>query len=208
MARREDRLQSLAKEIELMGGTVVCIAGDVTDAAARAKCLESAQSKFGGLDILVNNAGVGAIGPFETADPQRVRRLMEVNFFALVEMTRSALPHVATRPAAHYRQRQFDPRPPRRAAQQRVRRQQIRRARLQRVDPGRIRLGRHRRAGSQSRHDRHRVLRPGASRAKAARNGRSTRPSPPRWSPGPRCGRSAAAVTRSRRTSGARCWCC
>ncbi len=92
MARREDRLQSLAKEIELMGGTVVCIAGDVTDAAARAKCLESAQSKFGGLDILVNNAGVGAIGPFASSDPQRVRRLMEVNFFALVEMTRSALP--------------------------------------------------------------------------------------------------------------------
>ena len=40
----------------------------------------------------MNNAGVGAIGPFETADPQRVRRLMEVNFFALVEMTRAALP--------------------------------------------------------------------------------------------------------------------
>ncbi len=92
MARREDRLQSLAKEVESMGGTVVCIAGDVTDAAARAKCLESAQSKFGGLDILVNNAGVGAIGPFASSDPQRVRRLMEVNFFALVEMTRSALP--------------------------------------------------------------------------------------------------------------------
>ena len=56
------------------------------------RCIEAAQSHFGGLDILVNNAGVGAIGPFETADPQRVRRLMEVNFFALVEMTRAALP--------------------------------------------------------------------------------------------------------------------
>ena len=59
---------------------------------SRAKCIEAAQSKFGGLDILVNNAGVGAIGPFASADPQRVRRLMEVNFFALVEMTRTALP--------------------------------------------------------------------------------------------------------------------
>ncbi len=95
MARREDRLQAVAQEIEALGGSsacVACVAGDVTDAAARGRCIEAAQAHFGGLDILVNNAGVGAIGPFETADPQRVRRVMEVNFFALVEMTRAALP--------------------------------------------------------------------------------------------------------------------
>ena len=90
--RREDRLQALAKEIESLGGKVVTVAGDVTNAAARGRCIKAAHEHFGGLDILVNNAGVGAIGPFETADPQRVRRLMEVDFFALVEMTRSALP--------------------------------------------------------------------------------------------------------------------
>ena len=32
------------------------------------------------------------MGLFEEADPQRVREVMEVNFFALVEMTRLALP--------------------------------------------------------------------------------------------------------------------
>ena len=30
MARREDRLQALAKEIESLGGSVACVAGDVT----------------------------------------------------------------------------------------------------------------------------------------------------------------------------------
>jgi short-subunit dehydrogenase len=92
MARREDRLQAVAQGIECAGGCVSCVVGDVTDAAVRARGVEAAVSQFGGLDILVNNAGVGAIGPFETADPQRVRRIMEVNFFALVEMTRLALP--------------------------------------------------------------------------------------------------------------------
>ena len=87
MARREDRLQALAKEIESLGSRAACVAGDVTDPAARQRCFEAVQSNFGGLDILVNNAGMGAIGPFETADPQRARRLMEVNFFALVEIT-------------------------------------------------------------------------------------------------------------------------
>ncbi len=36
MARREDRLLALAKEIESLGGRVACAAGDVTDPAARA----------------------------------------------------------------------------------------------------------------------------------------------------------------------------
>ena len=90
MARREDRLQSLAKEIEAAGGSVITVAGDVTDAAVRDRGVEAAVSHFGGLDILVNNAGVGAIGPFESADPEWVRRVMEVNFFAVVEMTRLA----------------------------------------------------------------------------------------------------------------------
>jgi short-subunit dehydrogenase len=100
LARREDRLKTLAEEIDAVGGAAATVAGDVTDPAARARCFGAAQEQFGGLDILVNNAGVGGIGPFETADPQRVRRIMEVNFFALVEMTRSALPllHQGTRP--------------------------------------------------------------------------------------------------------------
>ena len=94
MARREDRLQALAKEIEVGGGSVVTVAGDVTNAEVRKRGIEAAVASFGGLDILVNNAGVGAIGPFESGDPERVRRIMEVNFFALVEMTRLALPHL------------------------------------------------------------------------------------------------------------------
>ena len=91
-ARREDRLRELAAQIADGGGRVECVAGDITDPEVRARTLQTARDHFGGLDILVNNAGVGAMGQFEMADPQRVRRIMEVNFFALVEMTRAALP--------------------------------------------------------------------------------------------------------------------
>jgi len=70
----------------------VVIAGDVTDPATRQKTLQAAVSQFGRLDILVNNAGVGALGHFDQADPARLRRIMEVNFFAPVELTRLALP--------------------------------------------------------------------------------------------------------------------
>ena len=91
-ARREDRLQELSRDITASGGVVQTVAGDIADPAVRTSAIELARSVYGGLDILVNNAGVGAMGLFEDADPQRVRRIMEVNFFALVEMTRLALP--------------------------------------------------------------------------------------------------------------------
>jgi short-subunit dehydrogenase len=100
MARREERLTELADEVRAAGGRIETLAGDVTDADARQRLLDVARERFGGLDILVNNAGVGAMGLFEEAEPERLRRVMEVNFFALVELTRLALPELrrGTRP--------------------------------------------------------------------------------------------------------------
>jgi short-subunit dehydrogenase len=92
VARREERLRELVGQIAALGRSVETVVGDITDAETRQRAIDAAQSKLGGLDILVNNAGVGAVGLFQDADPQRARRVMEVNFFALVEMTRLALP--------------------------------------------------------------------------------------------------------------------
>ncbi len=92
VARREDRLAQLAEEITAAGSHVVTIAGDITDPATRQAAIDASQSNFGGLDILINNAGVGAMGLFKLGDPKRARQVMEVNYFALVEMTRLALP--------------------------------------------------------------------------------------------------------------------
>ena len=94
-ARREDRLRELAGQIAAAGGRVEWVAGDITEPDVRAKTIQTAADCFGGLDVLVNNAGVGLTGLFRDADPARVRRVMEVNFFALVEMTRLALPLLA-----------------------------------------------------------------------------------------------------------------
>lgn len=91
-ARRADRLESLTAEIAAAGGKSVAVVGDIAEAATRQEVLHAAVTQFGGLDILVNNAGVGAMGLFAHSSPDRVRRIMEVNFFSLVEMIRQALP--------------------------------------------------------------------------------------------------------------------
>ena len=98
-ARRSEALASLGSEIAAMGRKWRSVTGDITDPDVREQCLAEAAA-LGGLDILVNNAGIGAIGPFIEADEARLRRLMDVNFFAAVEMIRGAVPLLrrATRP--------------------------------------------------------------------------------------------------------------
>ena len=93
--RRHDRLERLAAEVD----GVVAVAGDVTDADDRTRVIEAAiASGGGGFDLLINNAGAGAIGPFAEASPDRLRRVMEVNFFAAAELARQALPILAASP--------------------------------------------------------------------------------------------------------------
>ena len=58
----------------------------------RRRMAEAAVRHFGGLDVLVNNAGVGATGHFADVSPERLRAIMEVNFFGLTETTRVCLP--------------------------------------------------------------------------------------------------------------------
>ncbi len=91
VARRQEPLTQVAEEITQLGGRAEAVVGDITTHATRKAAIARAVEKLGGLDILVNNAGVGAMGPFESADPDRLRRIMEVNFFALAETTRAAL---------------------------------------------------------------------------------------------------------------------
>ncbi|QDU30943.1 putative oxidoreductase [Anatilimnocola aggregata] len=91
VARRADRLQQLADTIQRPEQFTYLVA-DVTNPADRQRAIAECQQRWGGLDVLINNAGSGAIGPFSTADEARLRRVMEVNFFAPVELTRLALP--------------------------------------------------------------------------------------------------------------------
>lgn len=92
VARREERLRQLAEQVGSAGGRLLPLAGDVADPQVRGAAIERAREQWGGLDILVNNAGIGAQGRFEDSDPECLRRIMEVNFFAPVELTRLALP--------------------------------------------------------------------------------------------------------------------
>jgi short-subunit dehydrogenase len=101
VARSDGLLRDLAEQVRGQGGTLHIAQGDITSPQDRQKMVEAARQLFGGLDILVNNAGIGATGHFADVSSERLRKIMEVNFFGLTEMTRTFLPllKAGTRPA-------------------------------------------------------------------------------------------------------------
>jgi short-subunit dehydrogenase len=92
VARSDSLLHELAQKVRATGGTIETVAADVTSPDDRRRMVEAARQHYAGLDILVNNAGIGATGHFAEVSPERLRKIMEVNFFGLTETTRALLP--------------------------------------------------------------------------------------------------------------------
>ncbi len=91
-ARRGDRLEALARELDPSGARVLAVAGDVTSEADRQKLVGTAQEKFGRIDALVNNAGYGTRGPVERVPVELIRRNFETNLFSLIALTQLVIP--------------------------------------------------------------------------------------------------------------------
>ena len=85
-------------ELAAVTGGVPVTADFADPAAVSAAAAEIAG--LGGADILVNNAGIGWAGPFPEMSAGDVRRLVEVNLTAQIELTRALLPGLLSRPRA------------------------------------------------------------------------------------------------------------
>jgi NAD(P)-dependent dehydrogenase (short-subunit alcohol dehydrogenase family) len=93
-SRNGEALHGVAATLKNAGGDVMAVPTDITNPDDRQRLIDTALSAVGGLDILINNAGVGSWGHFATSTEDIVRRVMEVNFFGPVELTRLAVPHL------------------------------------------------------------------------------------------------------------------
>jgi NADP-dependent 3-hydroxy acid dehydrogenase YdfG len=94
VARRRDRLEALAAEVEQSGGTALAVQADITDRTQAEAAVQQSVERFGRLDILVNNAGLMLLGPVVDADPDEWDRMIAVNAQGLLYTTHAALPHL------------------------------------------------------------------------------------------------------------------
>jgi NADP-dependent 3-hydroxy acid dehydrogenase YdfG len=93
-ARRVDRLEELAKEIDGAGGRALVVEADVTDEAQARDAVARTVDELGRLDTLVNNAGVMLLGPIVDADLSEWQRMVGINLVGLLYCTHAALPHL------------------------------------------------------------------------------------------------------------------
>ncbi len=94
--RRAANLHATAELVLEAGSMAEVVAGDVTDAEARAAALAAAE-RLGGLDVLINNAGAIVSGRLEAMAEADIRALIEVNLIAPILLTKAALPLLARR---------------------------------------------------------------------------------------------------------------
>jgi len=77
------------------------VALDVTDASAARAAVAVATSAFGRIDVVVNNAGYVKADSIEDQPEDEFRRLLEINFFGVYNVTRAALPVMHAQRAGH-----------------------------------------------------------------------------------------------------------
>ena len=91
-----DRQEALAERtvemIEQEGGEALAAAGDVTRDEDCRRIVQSALDRWGRLDFLDNNVGIGSRGSVVDEDPERWRRVMQVNVDSMFLMARFAIP--------------------------------------------------------------------------------------------------------------------
>lgn len=93
-ARRTDRLQQLADELDPSGQRAIAVATDVTVREQVAHLVDTAVQTFGRIDVMVNNAGLMPLAPIERLTVGDWDRMIDVNLKGVLYGIAAALPHM------------------------------------------------------------------------------------------------------------------
>jgi 3-oxoacyl-[acyl-carrier protein] reductase len=92
LARSEEHLQQVVKEVEAQGVKAVFATADVSSNDEVTKAIESLTSELGTVDILINNAGIAKFGKFMELDVEEWEKIIQVNLMGVYYVTRAVLP--------------------------------------------------------------------------------------------------------------------
>lgn len=93
--RRQQELDHVVNVIRLHKGTVLGVAGSVTDDTHVRDVIRRTLDSFGKIDVLVNNAGIGAFGKrLHETDDATWASVLDVNVTGVFRMTRAVIPQM------------------------------------------------------------------------------------------------------------------
>lgn len=101
-ARRADRLQALAKDIEARGGKALALETDVTRREQVKALVDSAVQAYGRIDVMINNAGLMPQALLEKLKIDEWDRMIDVNIKGVMYGIAAALPHMQRQKAGHF----------------------------------------------------------------------------------------------------------
>ena len=96
-ARDETELEEARADLESRGAEVLAVLCDVADPAQVAAMVDAVVRHYGQIDILINNAGIMVVAPVESLTRADFERVMDVNFWGMLNPTLEVLPGMRAR---------------------------------------------------------------------------------------------------------------
>lgn len=93
-ARRVDRIQSLAEELNNNGGKALAIATDVTRVDEVKALVEAAVQNYGRIDVIINNAGLMPQSPLDRLKIDEWEQMIDVNIKGVLYGIAAVLPYM------------------------------------------------------------------------------------------------------------------
>lgn len=100
-ARRTEELQRVRENCINSEETVRILPLDLSETEVIQEKVSQAISMFGAVDMLVNNGGISQRAYAVDTEMSTVRRVMEVNFFGTIALTKSLLPKMIQQKSGH-----------------------------------------------------------------------------------------------------------
>jgi NADP-dependent 3-hydroxy acid dehydrogenase YdfG len=100
-ARRIDRINALADELNKAGGKALAIQTDVTKHAEVKALVDAAVRAYGRVDVLINNAGLMPHSPLERLKIEDWDRTIDVNIKGVLYGIAAALPYMKQQKRGH-----------------------------------------------------------------------------------------------------------
>lgn len=100
--RDADGLQQVSQSVRERGAPDVSLhVVDLSDGADRGELVDDVLDRHGRVDLLINNAGVALGGELHQVSLAHFDWLMEINYRAVMTMTKAFLPHLRANPGSH-----------------------------------------------------------------------------------------------------------
>jgi NADP-dependent 3-hydroxy acid dehydrogenase YdfG len=95
------KLTDIQDIVEKHSDKALALSLDVTQPTDIEMAVAKAFKHFGRIDVLVNNAGIGYFGAIEESEDEEIRKMFEINFFGLANMTKAVLPIMRKQRSGH-----------------------------------------------------------------------------------------------------------